>query len=318
MMAKKLFQRFKPFLKSLVVIGLILTLVLGQADGALAARAGGRMGGGSFRAPSRPYAPPTQSYRGPSGGGYGYYPGGGFGFPFIMPIFGIGGGFGGLFTLLIFLGIANFLVRSFRGASTESYESGYGYDSNPTVSVAKLQIGLLADARSLQEDLNRIALNANTSTDEGLAQLLQETSLSLLRHPDYWTYASTEAKQTRLLAAEQEFNRLALAERSKFTGETLTNMNNRLQQADPAAALPGSSPEQPGEYIVATVVVGVQGKLELPTIRSSQDLRQALSQIGAVSSERLLAVEVLWTPQQSGETLTSDELIAEYPELTLV
>jgi uncharacterized membrane protein len=317
MMAKKLFQRFKPFLKSLVVIGLILTLVLGQADGALAARAGGRMGGGSFRAPSRPYAPPTQTYRGPAGGGY--YPGGGFGFPFIMPIFGIGGGFGGLFSILIFLAIANFLVRSFRGASTESYEGGYGYDTNPTVSVAKLQVGLLADARSLQEDLNRIALNANTSSDEGLAQLLQETTLSLLRHPDYWAYAATEAKQTRLLSAEQEFNRLALTERSKFTGETLTNINNRLQQADPTAALPGSgTADQPGEYIVATVVVGVQGKLDLPAIHSEQDLRRALSQIGAVSSERLLAVEVLWTPQQSGETLTTDELIAEYPDLTLV
>ncbi|MBD0335643.1 MAG: DUF1517 domain-containing protein [Cyanobacteria bacterium Co-bin13] len=317
-MAQKLFQRFKPFLKSLVVVGLMLTLILGQADGALAARAGGRMGGGSFRAPSRTYAPPTRTYRGPAGGGY--YPGGGFGFPFIMPIFGIGGGFGGLFSILIFLAIANFLVRSFQGVSTETeeYESGYGSQSNPLVSVAKLQVGLLAEARSLQEDLNRIARTANTSSDEGLAQLLQETTLSLLRHPDYWAYAATDDKQTRLLSAEQEFNRLALAERSKFTGETLTNINNRLQQADPVAALPGSADQQPGEYIVATVVVGVQGKLDLPTIHSEQDLRRALSQIGAVSSERLLAVEVLWTPQQSGETLTADELIAEYPELQLV
>ncbi|MBD2260485.1 DUF1517 domain-containing protein [Pseudanabaena sp. FACHB-2040] len=317
-MAQKLFRRFKPFLKSLAVVGLILTLVLGQADGALAARAGGRMGGGSFRAPSRTYAPPTRTYRGPSGGGY--YPGGGFGFPFIMPIFGIGGGFGGLFSILIFFAIANFLVRSFRGISTETeYESSYGSQSNPVVSVAKLQVGLLAEARSLQEDLNRIARTANTSSDEGLAQLLQETTLSLLRHPDYWAYASTDDTQTRLLSAEQEFNRLALTERSKFTGETLTNINNRLQQADPTAALPGSaSANQPGEYIVATVVVGVQGKLDLPTINSEQDLRRALSQIGAISSERLLAVEVLWTPQQSGETLTADELIAEYPDLQLV
>ena len=31
-----------------------------------------------------------------------------------------------------------------------------------------------------------------------------------------------------------------------------------------------------------------------------------------------MAVEVLWTPQVSGETLTADELIAEYPNLQLV
>lgn len=315
MMAQKLFQRFKPFLKSLVMVGLMLTLILGQADGALAARAGGRMGGGSFRAPSRPYAPPTQTYRGPSGGGY-YPGGGGFGFPFIMPIFGIGGGFGGLFTILIFLSIASFLVRTFRSASEETE---YGYDTNPTVSVAKLQVGLLAEARSLQDDLNRIAHSANTSSNEGLAQLLQETTLSLLRHPDYWAYASTDDKQTRLLSAEQEFNRLALTERSKFTGETLSNVNNQLKQADPKAALPGTDNlDQPGEYIVATLVVGVQGKLDLPVITNEQDVRRALSQIGAISSDRLLAVEVLWTPQQTGETLTADELIAEYPELKLV
>jgi uncharacterized membrane protein len=43
-----------------------------------------------------------------------------------------------------------------------------------------------------------------------------------------------------------------------------------------------------------------------------------LSKLGAVSSDRLLAVEVLWTPQATGETLSSDEMIAEYPELTLI
>jgi uncharacterized membrane protein len=74
----------------------------------------------------------------------------------------------------------------------------------------------------------------------------------------------------------------------------------------------------PGEYILATVVVATQGKLDLPTIYSSADLRQALSQIGAVSSENLLAVEVLWTPQQSGETLSADELVVQYPELKLI
>jgi uncharacterized membrane protein len=51
-----------------------MTLALGHADGALAARSGGRIGGGSFRAPSRTYAPPSRTYAPPGGG---YYPGGG-------------------------------------------------------------------------------------------------------------------------------------------------------------------------------------------------------------------------------------------------
>lgn len=316
-MLKTFIQRLKPLLKSLFAVGLVLTLAFGHADTALAARAGGRIGGGSFRAPTRTM-PAPRAYRPTPGGGY--YPGGGFGFPFIFPFFGFGGGFGGLFSIILLITVANFLVRSFRNASSEDEDGGgySSYDTNPPVSVAKLQVGLLAQARSLQDDLNRIGESADTGSGEGLAQLLQEATLSLLRHPDYWTYAASENEQTRLLSAEQTFNRYALAERSKFTAETLSNVNNQLKSAAPKAELPGDTDQQPGEYIVATLVVAAQGKLDLPDIKTEQDLRRALSQIGAISSDRLLAVEVLWTPQQSGETLTADELIAEYPNLRLV
>jgi len=73
--------------------------------------------------------------------------------------------------------------------------------------------------------------------------------------------------------------------------------------------------QAPGEYIVVTVIVGTQGKLQLPTVKNSDDLRQALRQIGGVSSEQLLAVEVLWTPQASGDTLTADDMLAGYADL---
>ncbi len=94
-----------------------------------------------------------------------------------------------------------------------------------------------------------------------------------------------------------------------------------MQQADASNTGTSSSAlaeTKPGEYIVASVIVATQGKLSLPKISTTEDVRKALSQLGAVSSDRLLAVEILWTPQASGETLTSDELVAEYPELTLI
>jgi uncharacterized membrane protein len=316
-MVKQLFQRLKPFLKPLMAVVLAIVLVFGTADGAWAA-AGGRMGGGSFRAPAPRMSPTPRTYA--PGGGGGYYPGGGFGFPFLFPFIGIGGGFGGLFTLLIFIAIANVVVRGFRSAtgSGDDYDYAASGGSNPPVAVAKLQVGLLAEARALQEDLNRLATTADTGTSQGLAKLLQETTLSLLRHPDYWAYAASEDKQTRLLSAEQEFNRYTLSARSRFSAETLSNVNNQLTQAEPQALLTGEGDEAPGEYILATVVVATQGKLDLPDIRSTTDLRQALNQIGAVSSENLLAVEVLWTPQQTGDTLSADQLVAQYPELRLI
>jgi uncharacterized membrane protein len=328
-MRNKLLSAIKPFFKTLLVIGLITTLALGNASDALAARSGGRIGGGSFRAPSRSYSSPTRTYQPPGGGYYpgggGYYPGGGgFGFPFLLPFFGIGGGFGGLFSILIFIAIANFLVQSFRRISSGNDEESVSY-SNPKISVARVQVGLLAQARDLQTELNELAHTADTNTAEGRAQVLQESTLALLRHPEYWVYGSAISQQAALEAAEAKFNQLALGERSKFTEETLSNVNNLLREASPKASLPSANGElstqvspDPGEYILVTLVVGADANLQLPAINSSDDLRQALRQIGSLSSERLLAVEVLWTPQAEGDTLTTDDILAQYPDLKLV
>lgn len=322
-MYKKLLSTIKPLLKPVLVAGLVLTLSLGHADGALAARSGGRIGGGSFSVPSRGYSSP-RTYAPPSGV---YYPygGGGFGFPFLIPFFGFGGGFGGLFSILIFIGIANFLVQSFRRI-VSSENTDLGYSSNPEVSVARLQVGLLANARDLQKELNQIAEAADTGSASGRAEVLQETTLALLRHPEFWVYAGSETQQARLESAEAQFNRLSIAERSKFSAETLSNVNNQLRQANAQTALPAGETsgelanvtEGPGQYIVVTLLAASLSKLQLSTINNSEDLRQALRQFGAIPSEQLLAIEVLWTPQAEGDTLTSEDMIVEYPNLKLV
>ncbi len=263
-MYKKLLSAMRPLFKSLFLLGLVMTLALGHADGALAAPGGG------------------------------YYPGGGgFGFPFLIPFWGIGGGFSGLFTILLFLAIANFLTQAFRRVGSGEIDE-VGYSSNPPVSVTQLQVGLLAEGRSLQTELNRIAETADTNSPEGRTEVLQEASLALLRHPEYWVYAGSTTQQARLGSAEAEFNRLALGERSKFTAETLSNVNNQLKAATPTGALPAA---QNG------------GELDNPTRLITE---------GPGPGEKLLAIEVLWTPQAEGDTLTSDDLMAEYADLKLV
>ncbi|MBW4554287.1 MAG: DUF1517 domain-containing protein [Aphanocapsa sp. GSE-SYN-MK-11-07L] len=318
-----LFTKFQPLLRVALIGALAFSLIL-DSGAALAARSGGRMGGSSFRsrpAPTRPYSSPNRGY-----GGGPVYPGGGFGFPFLIPFFGFGGGFGGLFSILVFIAIANFLVKSFRGAgrNEDGELGGYsdqGYD-NPTVSLNSLNIGLLAEARDLQPELDQIARTANTGSPEGLSLMLQETSLALTRHPEYWAYASAETQQTRLQSAEAQFNRLTLAERSKLTAETLSNVNRQLKEAQTLTADTSTqalvTQDAPGEYIVVTLIVASQGKLALPKVNSPQDLRQALNQLGSVSSDRLLALEVLWQPQAAGDTLTSEDLVGAYPNLKLL
>lgn len=318
----------KVFSRILVAIALIGVLVFSSADTALAARTGGRISGGSFRrsVPSRSYrSSPSRGYsgsrsRGYSRGGYG----GGFGFPFLIPFFGVGGGFGGLFSILIFIAIANFLVSSFRNIAGDggSLDLGNSYDqnsANPAVTVNKIQVGLLAEARALKSDLDRIAQTGNTGSSAGLAKVLQETNLALLRHPEYWVYASAESEQTRLVSAEAKFNHLALTERSKFQAETLSNVKQQVETTSTLATVTEDALAQaPGEYIVVTLVVAAQGKLKLPEIKSDQELRQALNQLGAISSDQLLALEVLWTPQAESDTLSADDLVAAYPHLKII
>lgn len=310
---------FKKLLKPLAIFSLVAVLFFSQVEGVLAARSGGRMGGGSFRSsPSRSYNPSP----GRSGGGY--YGGGGFGFPFLIPFFGFGGG--GLFSLLIFMAIAGFIFNSIRSAVGQGQDE-QGYGSNPTVSVARLQVGLLAQARNLQGDLDRMAQTADTGSASGRAQVLQEVTLALLRHPEYWAYGSSASEQTGMNSAEAKFNQWALAERSKFTEETLSNVNNQLiggvtpslqGNSGTLVSQTGDLTATDNEYIVVTLVVGTLGKIQLPKVNSPETLRQALSRLGSVGSEQLLAVEILWTPQASGDTLSTDDMLAYYPDLTLV
>lgn len=331
-MHKKLQLNLNPLLRILLVFSLVISLALCNADTALAARSAGRMGGGSFRMPSstsRTYAPPNGGGHSPYGGSYGYG-GGGFGLPFLLPLWGFGGGFGGLFTILIFFAIASSLVQAWRRGNGDGEE--VSYSSNPNVSVVRLQVGLLAQARDLQPELNRIAETADTNTPEGRAEILQETSLALLRHPEYFVYAGSSTEKCKLDAAESKFNRLSLAERSKFSAETLTNVNNQLKSAAPQPVLTNTNGEINGEignptqlisegagrYLVVTLLAATLGQLEIPALNNPNDLSQALRQIGSISSEHLLAIEVLWTPQAEGDTLTSDDLFAEYPDLRLV
>ncbi|NCS79343.1 MAG: DUF1517 domain-containing protein [Microcystis aeruginosa K13-07] len=313
-MIDKILTKVRSLAKPLIVIGLVTTLILGNVPSALAA-SGGRMGGGSFRAPSRSISPSR-------GGGYsspGY--GGGIGFPFLLPFFWGGGG-GGLISLLIFFAIANFLVNAFRngGGSDENgmaVEPGY-----ETVSVAKVQVGLLANARYLQQELNQIALTVDTSTSEGRVDVLQESALALLRHPEYWVYGNVDCQQTSLSSAEAKFNQWSLNERGKLTAETLTNYNNQLRQGSQENILTESAGElaktAPEGYILVTILAGIVGKFSLPKINDSQDLKQALQQIGSMGGDRLLAVEVIWTPQSEGDILSQDDILANYPDLKLV
>lgn len=315
----------QAMLRAGLALGLIITLVFGHAQDALARRGGGRAGGSSFGRSSAPmrsnpsrgsgYGSSTGYSSGYSSGGYGG--GGGF---FFMPVFFGGSSFSGLFSLIMLMVVAGVVLQAFRGWRGDG--TGITGDDSK-VTVAKIQVGLLASARGLQQELTHLALDTDTGSTSGLSLLLQEASVALLRHPEYWVYVSSAKENTKFALAESKFNGLVISERQKLNAEVLSNSNGRLSQGKNPEALPnssGTSLEDPSEYIVVTMLVAVAGEnlAKLPEIRSSENLKQTLTALGSVPQDDLLAIEILWEPQSEVYTLTSDEVLTTYPDLVRI
>ena len=292
----------------------MLGLSLAMPQQADAAR-GGRMGGGSFRAPSMPRTMPRSSggYRGGYGGGYGGYGRrGGFGFPFIIPIFGFGGG--GLFGLLILMAIAGVLVNALRGAgSAPGIGGAIATPAVPSkVNMIQLQVGLLAGAKALQDDLRTLAKSADTSSSTGLQRVLQESTLALLRQPDLWVYANAESGSVPFNTAEATFNRLSINERSKLDAEVTSNVGG--QNLSGTTDVVGDA-DATNEFIVVTLLVASTATAQIKGASTAEELRQSLRILGSTSSTDLIALEVIWQPEGRGDVLSAEELITAYPNL---
>ena len=288
---------------------LVLGLGLASPQPADAAR-GGRMGGGSFRAPSPRSVPrSTGGYRSGYGGGY---RGGGFGFPFIIPIFGFGGG--GLFGLLILMAVAGVLVNALRGAG--SAPSIGGMDAAPAtprnVNMIQVQVGLLAGAKALQDDLRQLAQSSDTSSSTGLQRILQESTLALLRQPDLWVYANADSGSVPFSSAESTFNRLSMNERSKLDAELTSNVGGQTLSSNAGAV---GEADATNEFIVVTLLVASTATTQLKGASTGEDLRQTLRILGSTSSSDLMALEVIWQPEGRGDVLSAEELITAYPNL---
>ena len=303
----RLLTRSRRLLASLLLPLVIVGLCLFQAQPADAAR-GGRMGGGSFRAPSMPRS--GGSYRGGSYGGG--YRGGGMGFPFLIPIFGFGGG--GLFGLLILMAVAGVLVNALRGVgNAPSIGGAAAAPAMPrNVNMIQVQVGLLASAKSLQDDLRSLAASSDTSSSSGLQRLLQETTLALLRQPDLWVYANAESGSVPFNSAESTFNRLSMNERSKLDAELTSNVGG--QRITDTSNSSGDA-DATNEFIVVTLLVASTASAKLTGADTGEDLRQTLRILGSTASSELMALEVIWQPEGRGDVLSANDLVTAYPNL---
>jgi uncharacterized membrane protein len=294
-----------------------------RSGGSFSGRPGFRSGGG--------YSAPGYSgggYRSPYSGGYGY--GGGSHFFFLPGFGGYGYGMGGMglfgslaAMLVVGLVVSSVVraVRASRNAGGSTY-GGYGYDDGEVTAMPgraylyRLQLGLGRSARGIQDRLADFASRGDTETEAGLAALLQQTAVELLREKDAIRYLGTEARGPMSFTnAETAMNGMALAERGRFQVERVRSAGGRVARSD----APAEEGKEALELVVVTILTATRtplGAFGAPI--SAENLPAMLSELGGVSPDALLGIEVVWTPADPNDSMTETDVMTTYPDLRSV
>jgi uncharacterized membrane protein len=304
----------------LAVFSLFLTLFLVAAPAvALAARSGGSFGGRTGFRSGGGFSSAPRSYS--RGGGYSSGPS-----FFFFPSFGYGGyGFGGFGSIVVLavLGIAAFqVVRAVRrhqqatGGGWGSYDDGEDEVAMPAgrAYVYRLQVGLGRSARGIQERLARFAAEGDTGTGAGLVSLLQQTVLEVLREKDSIRYGGAEGSGPMSLPhAETKMNGMALGERSRFQVERVRGADGQVRRSQAAA----EEGKEALEYVLVTLIVATRLPLDgwKKPISERTEVERVLGQLGGLSADVLLGMEVVWTPADPNDSMTETDLMTTYPEL---
>jgi uncharacterized membrane protein len=263
-----------------------------------------------------------------SGGGYGRgYGGPGFVF---LPSWGWGGyGFGGFGFMgsIVVMAVAGLAIASVVRALRRNREAadampGWGDEDEGPVAMPgraylyKLQLALGRSARGVQDRLAEFAAQGDTNSEAGLAALLQQTALELLRNKDSVRYLSADARGPMSLTnAETAMNGVSLAERARFQVERVRAAGGRVNRSTEAA----EEGKEALELIVVTVVVATRNPLaSFKAITSSEELTALLSELGGVAPGGLLGMEVIWTPADPNDSMTETDVMTTYPELRSV
>ena len=171
---------------------------------------------------------------------------GGFGFGWLsLVIF--------LFVLFITCIILFKVYEMFSRASRSSKGAGRiaKERDNDRVTVSLLQIALSSAAAGIQQDLSTLSANTDTETESGLVTLMQESALILLRHEIAWTHVLSNSNSLDIEQAESAFDRLSISQRSKFSSETLSNIDGTLKTREAKQ----TAGDDFADYVVVTLIL---------------------------------------------------------------
>ncbi len=174
---------------------------------------------------------------------------------------------------------------------------------------ARLRLALL-DRPGLKKTLRTLAERADTTTAQGLADLVDEAVLLLLREEAAWRYGAYQAFTGKEEEALGRFEAWTVEERSRFQ-ETFRHWEGRVETQ---AYTP--RPEPGGRYLVVSLILAQRAPLPPPPPGPGRaEVRSLLLALAGTTAPSLLGAYLAWTPEREEEALTEEELLRLYPGL---
>ncbi|EFJ46275.1 hypothetical protein VOLCADRAFT_105633 [Volvox carteri f. nagariensis] len=204
-------------------------------------------------------------------------------------------------------------------------------DSGEALTVVKVQVAMRERRPQLQSKLRELNSMIQVG-QQGAWLILEEAILQLIEHQGTIAYASVAQEQlSSKKRAYTVFGELAEAEAAKANREeaVVRHMGDTSDEDDTSSAAAGGGifgglmgglglnrGKPAKELTVITLLLAARGKLDIPTqVTDWPSLRHTLQQVTGLSSDRVMAVELLWTPRNESDYLTKDQLERDYPDL---
>ncbi len=204
--------------------------------------------------------------------------------------------------------------RALGTAGPSTYGATPSFVAN--VDVTSLMIAIDARARSrLQRKLDEMARTGNTSTPAGRRQLLAAAIAAIEAERASWAYVgSRDARPAPPAQAERTFTQMTGDLRSRFRHELVRNVEGDVDQRD-APEMKARADEGEGLCVVSFVVAAKRTLADLGGIADPNRFRQALRVLRSLSVPELVAFEVIWSPAESNDRMSSAELEVLYSEM---
>lgn len=223
----------------------------------------------------------------------------------------------GLFGHFFFGSFFRDIASHFRSRPrSRSPQPPAGQIAESLIDVAGVELAIDWRARrQVQARLEELAKDGDTSTPEGLASLAHATARTLKEAEVSWLYAA--AVSTRPLPAregERLFRDASAHARSKFRHEVIRSADGTTRTVE-APEQHATREEGEGVVVVTLLVAAHRSLSDVSDVTDARQLRHVLEQVMALDAKTLAVLEVIWSPAEENDRMSTAEMEVLYPEL---